>query len=686
MISANQSYLNNKNLSFSSNSQSYYTYNNYHSNNNNNNNKTTTIKVAIRLRPLLPHEDFEYWVIDPINNLIKTSFDSNYNKYYKKDKNNSFFHDPNNINQLLLDNIYIPQSFKFDKIFTKEATSEKIYLDMCQDIIKGFLNGINGTIFTYGQTTSGKTYTMLGNVDYPGILPCSLKNLFDLLEMKKKEINFNYNLYCSYVEIYNEIIHDLIGDSTGCKIVEDNNYGLIVSDAQRVCINSFEEGVQLKDLGEEKRQYKNTIINEYSSRSHTIFQLFLETSTQDNDSNTVYKKYSLLNLVDLAGSERVNKDENNNTNNETGYINKSLFALANVINKLSENKNIHIPYRDSKLTRLLSVALGGGSLVNIICNISPSASNYFQTVSTLRFANRAKNIKIKPAINEKIIRKYNEKHRTINFYNTSNNYYINRNNLINQRNKSDLFKDYEDDTSNNNLESINYNGTIDYQRKYYELLLKNKELISENNKLKSTVENFMELNKSNNNSEMNFIDKCIEKIKFLILKTNNSKEINQYINNNLKELKMNYINQLKSIQNLYLSKINELQNAIMTNLSNNTKDNEKSNNETDNENNFELFSEVDLDFGHVNDIKDVKLIYENKEQQLEQLMTKYKESTDLYFVNLLKNSNDKKNISELYKERMSELENLYEKAQNQLEKNFFKKLREITDFIKQNNH
>ena len=686
MISANQSYLNNKNLSFSSNSQSYYTYNNYHNNNNNNNNKTTTIKVAIRLRPLLPHEDFEYWVIDPINNLIKTSFDNNYNKYYKKDKNNSFFQDPNNINQLLLDNIYIPQSFKFDKIFTKEATSEKIYLDMCQDIIKGFLNGINGTIFTYGQTTSGKTYTMLGNVDYPGILPCSLKNLFDLLEMKKKEINFNYNLYCSYVEIYNEIIHDLIGDSTGCKIVEDNNYGLIVSDAQRVCINSFEEGVQLKDLGEEKRQYKNTIINEYSSRSHTIFQLFLETSTQDNDSNTVYKKYSLLNLVDLAGSERVNKDENNNTNNETGYINKSLFALANVINKLSENKNIHIPYRDSKLTRLLSVALGGGSLVNIICNISPSASNYFQTVSTLRFANRAKNIKIKPAINEKIIRKYNEKHRTINFYNTSNNYYINRNNLINQRNKSDLFKDYEDDTSNNNLESINYNGTIDYQRKYYELLLKNKELISENNKLKSTVENFMELNKSNNNSEMNFIDKCIEKIKFLILKTNNSKEINQYINNNLKELKMNYINQLKSIQNLYLSKINELQNAIMTNLSNNTKDNEKSDNETDNENNFELFSEVDLDFGHVNDIKDVKLIYENKEQQLEQLMTKYKESTDLYFVNLLKNNNDKKNISELYKERMSELENLYEKAQNQLEKNFFKKLREITDFIKQNNH
>jgi hypothetical protein len=135
---------------------------------------------------------------------------------------------------------------------------------------------------------------MLGNINYPGILPCSLKNLFDLLEFQKKEQNFNYNLYCSYIEIYNEIIHDLIGDATGCKIIEDNNYGLIVSEAQKICINSFEEGIQLKDIGEEKRQYKNTIINEYSSRSHTIFQLFLETSTMDEENNTVYNKYSLL--------------------------------------------------------------------------------------------------------------------------------------------------------------------------------------------------------------------------------------------------------------------------------------------------------------------------------------------------------------------------------------------------------
>ena len=669
-MSLNYSYLNNRNSSFVStaNNCSYI-----------NNNKTTTIKVAIRIRPLLPHEDFEYWIIDPVNNLITSSFDNNINFKNKKDKNNL-----NSINQLLLDNIYIPQSFKFDKIFTKEATSEKIYLEICQDIIKGFLKGINGTIFTYGQTTSGKTYTILGNINYPGILPCSLKNLFDLLEYQKKEKNFNYNLYCSYIEIYNEIIHDLIGDATGCKIIEDSNYGLIVSEAQKICINSFEEGIQLKDIGEEKRQYKNTIINEYSSRSHTIFQLFLETSTMDEENNTVYNKYSLLNLVDLAGSERVNKDENlnANNNNETGYINKSLFALANVIKKLSENKNNHIPYRDSKLTRLLSVALGGGSLVTIICNISPSANNYFQTVSTLRFASRAKNIRIKPEINERIIKKYKQKKQILDEY---------KNNLIGYGSfNNNIYNILDENENENNMDNSSYSKTNDYQIKYYDLLLKNKKLKEENDKLKISIENLIELNKDKanniNNSENNFIDKYIEKIKSLILQTNNNKEINQYINNNLTELKINYINQLKSLQNIYLSKINELQNAFMATIQNEDDIQNNNDDSINKEQNIELFSEVDLNFGEVNDIKDVKIFYEEKENQLEELMKKYKENTDLYFDNLLRNNTDKNNIKIIYeehKEKMSELEKLYQNAQNKLEKNFFEKLKQMTNFNKQ---
>ena len=638
--------------------------------------KTSTIKVAIRLRPLLPHEDFEYWSINTNKNLISSKSENNIknsDESFTSNKSNKMNIMPKDmyLNQLLLDNIFVPQSFKFDKIFTKEITSEKIYLDICQDVIKSFIKGINGTIFVYGQTTSGKTYTMLGNVDYPGILPCSLKNIFDLLEKEKKEKNLSFNLYCSYIEIYNEIIHDLIGDSTGCKIVEDNKYGLIVPEAQKICINSFEDGIQLKDIGEEKRQYKDTIINDYSSRSHTIFQLYLETTIQDNKNNTLRNKYSLLNLVDLAGSERINKDERyiNNNNNETGYINKSLFALSNVINKLSENKNNYIPYRDSKLTRLLSKGLGGGALVTIICNISPSANNFFQTVSTLRFANRAKHIKIKPAINERIIKKYKEKNENKNIIIEKNGnvgYNIFNNNIYNILNQSGTESNESDGINNKN-----------YEMKYYEQLLKNKKLIAENNKLKNTIGDLV----GNNNIGENFIDVGIEKIKELLIKYKVDKEFNKFIDTNLKGIKMNYINQIKSFQITTMSKLNEIQNIIIQNF--NSIDSSESNNE---DKNNELFSEVDLNFKGVKKISEVKLLYEQKEKQLESLMKKYKENTDYYFESLLNKNSNKNNIEIIYKEhqeKINELEKLYEKAQNSLEQKFFEKLKHITNFNKQ---
>ena len=663
-MSLNNSYTKKRNSSLSS-------YSNYSSNNINT--KTSTIKVAIRLRPLLPHEDFEYWTVDLNKNIIasksenKNSANESFSSI-KSDKIN-FINKNKYLNQLLLDNVFIPQSFKFDKIFTKDITSEKIYLDICQDVIKQFINGINGTIFVYGQTTSGKTYTMLGNINYPGILPCALKNLFDLLENEKKAKNLNYNLYCSYIEIYNEVIHDLIGNGTGCKITEDINYGLVIPEAQKICINTFEEGIQLKDIGEEKRQYKDTLINEYSSRSHTIFQLYLETSIQDKEKNTFRNKYSLLNLVDLAGSERINNTDKNitNNNNETGYINKSLFALSNVINKLSENKNNYIPYRDSKLTRLLSKGLGGGSLVTIICNISPSANNFFQTVSTLRFANRAKHIKIKPAINERIIKKYKEKSENKNIIiekNGNGGYNIFNNNIYNILNQSGSERN-EPDNKN-------------FEMKYYELLLKNKKLNAENNKLKNTIEELI----GNNNIGENFIDVGIEKIKELLVKYKVDKEFDKFIDNNLKGIKMNYINQIKSFQITTMSKLNEIQNIIIQNF--NSIDSSENNSE---EKNKELFSEVDLNFNGVKNINEVKLLYEQKEKQLESLMKKYKENTDYYFDSLLNKNNNKNNLDIIYKEhqeKINELEKLYEKAQNSLEQKFFEKLKNITNFNKQN--
>lgn len=152
------------------------------------------------------------------------------------------------------------------------------------------------------------------------------------------------------------------------------------------------------NYGEEHRIYKETSIHEHSSRSHTIFRLYIESCPKNKNGP---KKYSTLNLVDLAGSERLNEfDCKTDTLGETGYINKSLFILSNVINKLAEGKSGHIPYRDSKLTRILQMALGGNSLTAIICTISPALVNYYQTISTLRFATRAKTVKNKPTINE----------------------------------------------------------------------------------------------------------------------------------------------------------------------------------------------------------------------------------------------------------------------------------------------
>ena len=160
---------------------------------------------------------------------------------------------------------------------------------------------------------------------------------------------------------------------------------------------SFEQAIILMNYGEEHRVYKETSIHEHSSRSHSIFRIYIERTPK----NGKKRWHSMLNLVDLAGSERLNEFEyKTDTLGETGYINKSLFILSNVINKLAEGKSSHIPYRDSKLTRILSMALGGNSLTAIICTISPATVNYYQTLSTLRFASRAKVVKNKPQINE----------------------------------------------------------------------------------------------------------------------------------------------------------------------------------------------------------------------------------------------------------------------------------------------
>ena len=319
--------------------------------------------------------------------------------------NKSLSYTKKDVKKLLIDSIYAPQKFNFDKVYSIENDSQLIYKEMCKDVVSSALEGYNGSIFMYGQTTSGKTYTMLGSPNNPGILPCVLRDIFlKIKKIKQNNDNIEFKVYCSYIEIYNENIHDLLTDSNFLKLIDDKKYGVIVAGAKKVIIDNFETGIEIKNFGEENRKYRETLFNEYSSRSHCIFQIFIESFEIKEENDITTSKYSCLNLIDLAGSERINEYESKNvTTGETGYINKSLFVLAHVINKLAENnqgKKIHIPYRDSKLTRLLSQALGGNSLTTIICTVSPAALNYYQTLSTLRFAMRAKSVKLKIVSNE----------------------------------------------------------------------------------------------------------------------------------------------------------------------------------------------------------------------------------------------------------------------------------------------
>ena len=375
--------------------------------------KTNCIRVCIRVRPLLEHEDIEFWQVDKDKNIIYTdNYFSDQNEIINESyaltnnlSNKSLSYTKKDVKKLLIDSIYAPQKFNFDKVYSIENDSQLIYKEMCKDVVSSALEGYNGSIFMYGQTTSGKTYTMLGSPNNPGILPCVLRDIFlKIKKIKQNNDNIEFKVYCSYIEIYNENIHDLLTDSNFLKLIDDKKYGVIVAGAKKVIIDNFETGIEIKNFGEENRKYRETLFNEYSSRSHCIFQIFIESFEIKEENDITTSKYSCLNLIDLAGSERINEYESKNvTTGETGYINKSLFVLAHVINKLAENnqgKKIHIPYRDSKLTRLLSQALGGNSLTTIICTVSPAALNYYQTLSTLRFAMRAKSVKLKIVSNE----------------------------------------------------------------------------------------------------------------------------------------------------------------------------------------------------------------------------------------------------------------------------------------------
>ncbi|XP_008791643.1 kinesin-like protein KIN-7K, chloroplastic isoform X1 [Phoenix dactylifera] len=297
-------------------------------------------------------------------------------------------------------------AYAFDRVFGPAITSQAVYDVAARPVVKAAMEGINGTVFAYGVTSSGKTHTMHGDQKSPGIIPLAIKDVFSIIQDTPGR---EFLLRVSYLEIYNEVINDLL-DPTGQNLrVREDAQGTYVEGIKEEVVLSPGHALSFIAAGEEHRHVGSNNFNLFSSRSHTIFTLMIESGAHSDEYDGVM--YSQLNLIDLAGSESSKTETTGLRRKEGSYINKSLLTLGTVIGKLSEGRATHIPYRDSKLTRLLQSSLSGHSLVSLICTVTPASSTLEETHNTLKFASRAKRVEIYASrnriIDEKsLIKKY----------------------------------------------------------------------------------------------------------------------------------------------------------------------------------------------------------------------------------------------------------------------------------------
>ena len=478
------------------------------------------ILIAIRSRPLSNLEletSSEKTITITSSNIIKIT-------------------NPSNINKKSI--------FTFDFTFDSDSSQKEIYENTTKPLIKKVLEGYNATVFAYGATGSGKTYTMVGNGENPGIMIRSINDLFNELN----NINKLYNVEISYVEIYNEQLKDLL-DYNNDKFVDiryDNNKGICLIGANFIKVNCANDAFKLLVTGNKNRSESSNYLNENSSRSHAILQINIK--CEDNDNLNYFNKitFGKFILVDLAGSEKININTKGNL--ESGSINKSLLALGKCINNLiSNNRNNFIPWRDSKLTRILQDSLSGNCRIVMIANISPSVISYEETLHTLQYANRAKNIKVNLKQN----------------FMESNNFKIDKYDEIihNLKEEIDLVRNeinekekfYENINENNKIKNdkeIDDKMEKDLIRHFQEEVKIKKEIIEKERNIESLkMENAENELKINSNTTIN-----VSLIKQLI----DSNEMK--IKNIKSDLSNNYIHQsnLIEMRKNYQKKINEL--------------------------------------------------------------------------------------------------------------------------------
>ena len=302
------------------------------------------------------------------------------------------------------------KKFNFDKVFGQYSTQKEVYQTVVAPVVHEVLEGFNCTVFAYGQTGTGKTHTMEGdlkNQEMKGIIPRAVEHIFETLNTLTKDME--YSVKISFLELYNEQLDDLLVASETkhapeLRLCEDKKRGVLVQNLENVLVNDPKDIYEKLEEALQKRKVSETKMNKQSSRSHTIFTMMIhikETTPEGEDLLKVGK----LNLVDLAGSECVGRSgATGDRKREAGNINQSLLTLGRVISALVEKRG-HIPYRDSKLTRLLQESLGGKAKTTIIATISPSGDASDETLSTLSYASRAKSIENRPEINQRMTKK-----------------------------------------------------------------------------------------------------------------------------------------------------------------------------------------------------------------------------------------------------------------------------------------
>ncbi|KAK9821387.1 hypothetical protein WJX74_007412 [Apatococcus lobatus] len=306
--------------------------------------------------------------------------------------------------------------YAYDTVFNPDDGNQQVYEGTTQRIVQSAMDGINGTVFAYGVTSSGKTHTMMGDRSEPGVVPRAVWDVFDIIE---KTPGREFLLRLSMMEIYNEVLNDLLDPSrANLRLREDAKRGFFAEGIKEETLVSKEHALSIIAAGDANRKVGATAYNEGSSRSHTLIRLSVESSERpDPDADpraAVARTLSFLNLIDLAGSESAKVTLNKGQTREGAFINKSLLTLGSVIGKLSDGNAAHIPFRDSKLTRLLQASLtGNGARVAVVCTITPASSQAEETHNTLKFATRAKKVAIAAQRNEimdqsSLIRRYQE--------------------------------------------------------------------------------------------------------------------------------------------------------------------------------------------------------------------------------------------------------------------------------------